>query len=611
MKKLFVLTCIIGQVFSIAQGQNISPTRALDVLFTNINWEINPTERFIQGKVDYIIKKTNYSNENIDFDLSNNLIVNSIFVNGKSVVFTHNDDKILIPNNTENSLDTIEIYYAGEPSNSGFDTFTQDYHNNEAVIWTLSEPYGAADWWPCRNNLLDKSDSIQIAITCPKKYMAIANGILSEVHENDTTKTYVWKHNHPIATYLVAFAVTNYIQLDLYYDHLENDSVLVENYIYPEDSAYAYQGIASLEPAFKLFSEKFMPYPYADEKYGHAQFSWGGGMEHQTVSFVSNFEFYLLAHELAHQWFGDYITCGSFQDIWLNEGFAVFAEGLATEELFSNEDFIEWKKYRIGRITSQAGGSVFVDDTTDIWRIFDGRLSYSKAGMVLQMLRTQIGDSAFFKGVRNYLADEKLANNFAFTSDLQKHFEATSNKNLTYYFNEWIYGEGFPIYSIKYWFEGTKANIYVQQFTSTNTVPFFKLKVPFLIEGNSQDTIIYLEQTSDIQSFIVDLDFEPTNIYFNPFYDIISQWQKKELKFTNKNYIIYPNPAKNNISLLFKDSIGEYSLKIYGENGVSYIKKDGLAENELNINISNIKSGAYIIELKLDNEIIKTKFVKN
>ncbi|MCK5538436.1 MAG: T9SS type A sorting domain-containing protein, partial [Bacteroidales bacterium] len=115
----------------------------------------------------------------------------------------------------------------------------------------------------------------------------------------------------------------------------------------------------------------------------------------------------------------------------------------------------------------------------------------------------------------------------------------------------------------------------------------------------------------DIQSFIVDLDFEPTNIYFNPFYDIISQWQKKELKFTKKNYIIYPNPAKNNISLLFKDSIGEYSLKIYGENGVSYIKKDGLAENELNINISNIKSGAYIIELKLDNEIIKTKFVKN
>ncbi len=131
-------------------------------------------------------------------------------------------------------------------------------------------------------------------------------------------------------------------------------------------------------------------------------------MEHQTISFEGYFGEELLSHELAHQWFGNSITCASWSDIWLNEGFATYLSGIIIEKNDPAENWLAWKKDLINYICSEPGGSVYVQDTTSYQRIFDGRLSYSKGAMVLHMLRSELGDSIFFTSIKNYLNDPLL-----------------------------------------------------------------------------------------------------------------------------------------------------------------------------------------------------------
>jgi len=200
----------------------------------------------------------------------------------------------------------------------------------------------------------------------------------------------------------VAIAVTNYAEYSDWLELEDGRKIEILNFVYPENLEKAKTETPVTAEMIALYNRLIGEYPFADEKYGHAQFGWGGGMEHQTMSFMYNFGFELVAHELAHQWFGDYITCGSWQDIWLNEGFATYLSGLVYENLLDGYWWPQFKKLNVERIVSQPGGSVYVKDTTNIETIFSGRLSYSKGAWILHMLRWTLGDEAFFEGMKSY-----------------------------------------------------------------------------------------------------------------------------------------------------------------------------------------------------------------
>ena len=203
-------------------------------------------------------------------------------------------------------------------------------------MWSLSEPYGSRDWWPCKNGLDDKADSIDVFITNPIAYKAASNGILqSETPVSGGTKLLThWKHRYPIATYLICFAVTNYSVFNRSVN-LSTGVLPMQTFCYPEDSTSFSNGTINTLNAMQLFDTLFyLPYPFMNEKYGHVQFGWGGGMEHQTSTFVVSIDESLCAHELAHQWFGDKITCGSWKDIWLNEGFATHLASMYMENKY-------------------------------------------------------------------------------------------------------------------------------------------------------------------------------------------------------------------------------------------------------------------------------------
>ncbi len=399
-----------GKAFSRLQSvKKTASSNNFDVSYYRCEWHVDPEIRFISGCVtsQFLITTTT---SDIIYDLTDSLIVDSVKQRGNLLSFSHKDNTVQVDFGSpifKGSLDSVSIYYHGIPGNSGFGSFINSVHDSVPVIWTLSEPYGARDWWPCKNGLKDKADSIDVSIYAPAKYTAASNGLRqSEVIDGNTKITH-WKHRYPIATYLVCMAVTNFAEFENHVQ-LGNTNLLMQTFCYPEDLPLWQQNTPLVLLTIKYYSNIFGTYPFVKEKYGQVQFGWGGGMEHQTSTFIVTPNETLMAHELAHQWFGDKITCASWQDIWLNEGFATHLASMDAEVLFPQLTLL-LRKQEIEKITSLPGGSVFVDDTTNVNRIFDSRLTYTKGSHLLYMLRWILGDSVFFRGMRSYFNDPSIS----------------------------------------------------------------------------------------------------------------------------------------------------------------------------------------------------------
>ena len=509
-------------------GQNISSSVSnnYDLKYHRFEWKINPAVKYIEGAVTTYFVPTVAGFSQVDFDLSNSLTVDSVRYHGLPVSFVHATGdalQITLPTTIPmNILDSIKVHYKGVPPNNGFGSFVQSTHSGTPIIWTLSEPFGAKDWWPCKQSLNDKIDSIDVFITTPQAYRVASIGVLVSEIQSGSDKIYHWRSRYPIAAYLIAFAVTNFSVYHHYLRLSPTDSIDIVNYVYPENLATAQSQTPGIINIISLFDSLTIVYPFKNEKYGHCQFGWGGGMEHQTMSFVVNFSHALIAHEAAHQWFGDYITCGSWEDIWLNEGFATYMEGLTQQYLFP-ANWQSWKSGKVNSITSLAGGSVRCDDTTSVNRIFSGRLSYNKGAYLLHMLRWKLGDNLFFQSLKNYLNDPGLANNYAKTPDFKYHLEQTSGQNLTPFFDQWYYKQGYPSYQVGWHQINGEVVVKINQTTSHASVSFFEMPVPVRFQAAGFDTTLIFNHTFSGQVFTIPLNFTATTVTFDPTLWLISK----------------------------------------------------------------------------------------
>lgn len=482
------------------------------VSYYRCHWNIDPGVRYISGSVTSYLKTT-ANTSSITYDFTQHLTVDSVIYHHQPVVFLQQSNNTLVINFpgeiNKGQLDSVAVYYHGVPPSSGDFTggFAQTTHKGRPVIWTLSEPYGASGWWPCRNGLDDKADSIDIYITHPAGYKAASVGVNVYTQENGRTVTAFYKHRYPIASYLVAFAVTNFTVLTSSVI-IDDKNMLILQYVYPE-SLSAFQGsIPLLRDALQVFSYYFGSYPFVNEKYAQTQFSWGGGMEHQTNSFISNPVDDIVLHELSHQWFGDKITCGSWQDIWLNEGFATWMADMFYPEIMDSAILKTNVATDLSLVVALPDGSVWVDDTSNTRRIFDTRLSYAKGAFLVRMLRFTLGDSLFFEGIYQYLNDPLLAYGFARTADLQRNLQQVSGQNLDYFFNQWFYGEGYPSFTVK-WRNSSSGKLYftVSQKTSKPaSVGFFRVALPVRLSNGSQtnNKTVVLHCEYNNQEFEVD-----------------------------------------------------------------------------------------------------------
>ncbi len=587
-----------------------------DVTYHKLEFTVDPAVLFITGKVT-----TTYTAvANMDtlyFDLSNAMAVSTVKKNGVNLSFSQNATNelvILLPaTQLMGTSATVEIVYAGTPVGSGFGSFIIDTHAGTPVLWTLSEPFGARDWWPCKQDLNDKTDSIDVFITAPSQYVSVANGVEPEPPVvNGLLKTTHFKHGFPIPAYLIAIAVTNYAVHNQVAGTAPNQYPII-NYLYPESLNANLINLNQTPLILELFDSLVTPYPYALEKYGHAQFGWGGGMEHTTVSFMVNFSRGLIAHEMAHQWFGDKVTCGTWKDIWLNEGFATYFASLVIENFDGQNAFIADKDGMINNITSNPGGAVYLTDqeATSVSRIFSGRLSYNKGAMVLNMLRFKMGDSLFFQGLKNYLNDPGLAFGYAVTNDFQGHMEFVYGQSLTEFFNDWVYDQGYPTYSINAYNAGAgQVHITVNQTQSHPTVSYFEMPVPvrLLGSGGLQHDVV-LNNTVDGESFLVNVPFTVTGIVFDPKRDLISKNSVAALGiegFELSSAIkVYPTPANSVLNLEIPLALTFKKASIYNSLGAK------MGEfTEQTIPVAAFANGMYVLHIETAEGVLYHKFVK-
>lgn len=578
----------------------------IDVKYYKLDLTLTSSPDYLAGSVRVDAVPTVDMLDTFFLDLSNYLNVDSIVSESNRLSFIHQDNKlkITLPRTYQSNENfSVIIYYQGVPVSNGFGSFEFGSHDGKPVIWTLSEPYGARDWWPCKDDPDDKADSSQVNLNCSNNLIPVSNGILQKVIEyRNGTHTYFWFNKHPIANYLISMAITNYTVYNTYFHYSPEDSMLVVHYIYPEN----FNGLKSLLDKtinmLSIFSNKYGLYPFIDQKYGHAEFGWSGGMEHQTITSLGSFGESIIAHELAHQWFGDMITCMNWHEIWLNEGFATYSEAIYSEAV--NESSYGSYIESLMSYAKNANGPVYADDISSASTIFDYARSYAKGAVVLHMLRGVVGDSTFFKIMKSYAASPKLRYSNASTADFKNVADSVSTEDLTYFFDEWIYGSNYPHYTYNWNFHKQINNTYKINFQltqSVNSYPgFFTMPVNIEVHTTDSDTTFRIFNNERSQDFELYVIGKPEYLSFDP-----ENWIMKTVSSTDSiditkpdSYVLeqnYPNPYNPLTTIRY-----EIPVSVQGFVPVKLTVYNSLGQQVAVIVDEEKPAGTYEVEFKMN-----------
>lgn len=627
--------CSTTKIQSFSQKQNFNNGRVaypgddrIDIIYYKLNLKITNSPQYLVGETT-VSFKTKQNLEDVSLDLETNMKTDSVKIKGKKASFTATNDKLNIKLDKQYSLNEsveVVVYYQGRPQSGAYGNFTFGTHgaNREPAIWSLSEPYGSPAWFPCKDTPADKADSSDVWLTLPNGLIGVSNGILTQTITNqDNTKTFKWKSRYPIAQYLISVAISNYVEYKQYFKYSDKDSLLISNYLYPENlTENTKKQLNVTLVCFDLFTKKFGQYPFIKEKYGHAQCGFGGGMEHQTCSSMGSFGATLIAHELAHQWFGDKITTKNWENIWLNEGFATFSEAVYLEGIGGKTSY----NANINSIMNgakRATGTLFVKDISNVSQIFNTNRTYNKGGVVLHMLRGVLGDDTFFKVLQTYLTS-KHAYDVATTEDFQKIAEEVSGQKLNYFFKEWIYGESYPKYNFTYGQSGKTLVITLSQ-NRLNNPEFFTMPVEFKITTSAGEKIVTLFNDKLSQEFEVPIDGTIQSVILDPENKIMkdaSAGQMINISAITANedpynfgFNISPNPTDNQLIVnYYLDKESDVKIELFDLNGrkiksISERRNEG-KQTEI-FSLTELQSAKYVVRLEINDKSFTKPFYIN
>ena len=567
----------------------------IDIKFYELNLDIDFNSSRLRGSVTVNGVIGNIYPDFIELDLYDNMTVDSILQNNIPILYLHENDMLKIPISDitldDENLFSLTIFYQGTPDHCGAGGFKFDEHQNIGHVWTLSEAYCARSWWPCKDDPSDKADSVNIIISVPLEpaYIVASNGLLSSTTINNNKKTYFWKERYPITTYLVSLAIYPYTKwVDQYVSPISSDTMLIEHYVFPDRYEASYPNYSLTKDMLSFFSELFGEYPFISEKYGHADFTWGGGMEHQTLSSMGSFSQNLMVHELGHSWWGNLITCKTFNDIWLNEGFARYCQALWAEHMYGREAYFDF----MNNHAYYGAGTIYVENPSSNSQIFSAGLSYNKASWVLHMLRHKVGETMFFDILKSYASNDSLSYNAASTSDFQKVCEDISGLDFEQFFQQWIYGEKYPKYELSWWHEGNGIyNVKIDQVQSYN---FFSMPIDLKFSGSAGpmlvDTTIVIENNNSSQLYeFSGFNFLVENVMLDP-----ENWILKEATYS-VNEIDNILPDRVEVEKAFPNP---FNSKVK----LSFYINPQFGDTHVNVNIFDLRGK--IVESLIDNEFI-------
>lgn len=552
---------------------DVPGTSVYDVTYVHLDLELERTSNAVAGTATTHAKALQPLTQYV-VELHSNLSISNLSINGQIVPYQRTGNVVTANLNgsiPQGQTFIASISYAGSPPNGGFfnglSNGTSPSWGNQ-VTWSLSQPYSARDWWPVKQSLTDKIDSCRIWITTSTENKAGSNGLLEAVSPASGNRhRYQWVHRHPIDYYLLSVSVSTYVEYAITANPVNSAPVYILNYIYdnPATLPNFQADIDETVPMMEEFSVLFGPYPFANEKYGHCMAPFSGGMEHQTMTTQGFFNRDLTAHELGHQWFGDHITCAYWREIWLNEGFASYSEYVFREQV-QNGNARSWMDATHNNVMSSAGGSVYVPDTTDVNRIFSGRLTYDKGAAILHTMRAITNDDAlFFSGLRLYL--QTYGGGTATVAQFKTIMENHTGKNFFDFFQEWFYGEGYPTFNIEYLHLNDTLWLSISQSTSVpSSVPFFHVPLELQVQRSTGDTVVRIELNQPVTNARIPCSGSLTGLVIDPNQWLINQNGSITINGNlNLNALearmqVYPNPAEHQVWISGLSQEQEYQL---------------------------------------------------
>lgn len=581
----------------------------LDLNMTNQNAGINGTAT-INGKTIAPL-------DSLILELDQNFVINDLRLNTVSTNFDREGTALKIPLNAAMDYEfSLEIDYDGiaPPIASNPAGVSGVYSQfvaamNDRITFTISTPFYAHQWFPVKQILRDKADSSTVILTVPSNCKAASNGVLvSETDNGNGTSTFHWNNTNPIGYNLIFAAIAPFQEYNdqAFPSQLGGNSVEINSYLYGSGTALSnMQAQCDLIPGFmELFSDIYGLYPFSDQRYGILAAPFGGGMEHQTMPTIGTFEKKVTAHELCHQWWGDKVGFASFSDVWLSEGFATYSEYLMLENLYPAELtplILGWHS----NVKSVTSGSVYHTDTLNLFRIYDSRLSYRKAASIIHTLRGIIdNDVLFFQALNNYY--NEYQDSIASSADFISSVEMSTGLDLTNFFTEWLYGQGFPKYSTIWNSVGNDLYLEIAHTASFPSVtPTFTnpIEISFTRASASDTTIRFQISSNQDQFFISGIGevtgisaIDPNNWVINNNGTNTNDPNFVGLTFPidNKNIQIYPNPVRSDLTVQIKE--GDYLMQIFSAQG-SMVHESRL-KNSTTIDLHFLNKGNYVVMLK-------------
>ena len=594
-----------------------------DIHYLKLDIESDNSSSFIQAvaSIEATVHATTMNRFTIE--LLNGMTVSEMEINGNPVSYSHSDGLItagLDPALVQGEVFTIRIAYNGDGYDAGGYSkglaHLEDMNpvNPGPITYSFTQPFGASAWFPCKQVLSDKIDSLDIRVTLPSGYKAASNGVLVGTTDlGDGKIRYDWRSRYPIAYYLVVLNIFDYEEYN-FYARPEgwSDSILIQNFFLDSEHIEELKATAlRTREVMDLYCKLFGSYPFKDEKYGHAIWGKSFGMEHQTLTSMpadeGRFSFTRLAHELSHQWFGNLVTCGSWQDIWLHEGFASYYEVVALKELDSAPKARERMDYFHDRALMEETGSIYVPDgdSDNASTIFYWGLTYAKAATVVQMLRHEFDDDElFWRTLRVFL--EEYRDSTATTADFIRVVNETTGADYNWFFQQWVYGQGFPTIS-GVWFQknDTLTMKMSQSASRPGVTPFFRMNMPYRIRCTDGDTLISLEHTSHYQAFHIPLKREVTSIAIDPYNKILNKSRgMTEVEVSGEvgqelpRFNVFPNPFNDRLMVSIDTREGVLNkLRLCDLHGCELLHMRTY-ETELGLQLHGLAPGIYFLTVE-------------
>ena len=499
-------------------------THSYNVLHYLIDLDLPMTSRYLSGAVTIAMRSNQDNLTFIDLYLLG-LQVDSVKVDGVTATYSHNSDTLIVnlPQVYDlNDSFAVKVGYSGTQTGSmGYLWFA----SIKTISYTLGCAFAEKRWLPCYDLLWDKADNgVEYFITVPDSFTVCATGEYLGKVVNQGYATYHWKHAYPISAYLMHFASSIYTTYSDWYRPAPAESIEIKYYFWPQDTIIAHNAFSLTTEMIGFYDSLFGDYPF--ERYGMNVVYpfYYGGMEHQTmVTILRNWiigapNYYGIAHELSHMWWGDMVTCFGWENVWLNEGFATYCDALYRERREGHASFITTMIQRRNSYFNEEDVYAYPIYDPPVSNIFSWGHSYCKGSWVLHMIRYLCGDDATWLNLMAAYRDSFEYGN-ASTDDLNRIMSQTLAGDYDWFFQEWVYDMGYPIYNIV-WnkiYEAPNWRLILDIDQTQSIGPaVFHMPLPVGVNFSVGDTVLTLAINTAPQHFEFVLLQEPQTIVVDP-----------------------------------------------------------------------------------------------